>query len=155
MESEISGKYKNVVHKILTRSYSTYLLFFLLSVYLNIVFNFNVFASSAVVPIGFCFLVLGTFLVFWAQNTSRNLNTKTLTKETFSQGPYRFTSTPTNFGLFFLMFGFGMVANSFFIMVCSCIAFIIARFVFLTQEEKVLAEKYGTPYLEYKKIVKF
>jgi protein-S-isoprenylcysteine O-methyltransferase Ste14 len=78
-----------------------------------------------------------------------------LTKETFSKGPYRFTSTPTNFGLFFLMLGFGMVANSFFIMTCSCVAFIIARFVFLTQEEKVLAEKYGRPYLEYKKMVKF
>jgi protein-S-isoprenylcysteine O-methyltransferase Ste14 len=83
------------------------------------------------------------------------LDTKNLTKETFSKGPYRFTSTPTNFGLFFLILGFGMVANSFFVIVCSCIAFLIARFVFLEQEEKVLAEKYGAPYLEYKKIVKF
>jgi len=94
-------------------------------------------------------------LIFWAQNTSRNLNTKILTKETFSQGPYRFSSTPTNFGLFFLMLGFGMVANSFFIIFCSCVAFVIARCVFLRQEEKVLAEKYGAPYLEYKKMIKF
>jgi len=98
---------------------------------------------------------LGTLLIFWAQNTSRNLNTQNLTKETFSKGPYRFTSTPTNFGLFFLMLGFGMVANSFFIIVFSCVAFLIARFIFLEQEEKTLAEKYGAPYLEYKKMVKF
>ena len=152
---EIENIHKNKVHKILARSYSVYFFFFLLGVYLNLAFNFKVFRSSIVSPIGFCFLILGTFLIFWAQNTSRNLNTQNLTKETFSQGPYRFTSTPTNFGLFFLMLGFGMVANSFFIIVCSCVAFMIARFVFLEREEKVLAEKYGVPYLEYKKMVKF
>lgn len=155
MEKETSNIYKNKVHKILARSYSVYLLFFLIGVYLNIAFNFKVFMSSVVVPIGFIFLVIGTFLIIWAQNTSRNFKKETLTKETFSKGPYRFTSTPTNFGLFFLMLGFGMVANSFFIMVCSCIAFLIAKFIFLAQEEKILAEKYGTPYLEYKKVVKF
>jgi protein-S-isoprenylcysteine O-methyltransferase Ste14 len=155
MENETPDIYKNKVHKILARSYSVYLLFFLIGVYLNIAFNFKVFMGSVVVPIGFIFLILGTLLIVWAQGTSRNLKKETLTKETFFQGPYRFTSTPTNFGLFFLMLGFGMVANSFFIMVCSCIAFIIARFVFLTEEEKVLAEKYGAPYIEYKKIVKF
>jgi len=155
MENEEANIYKNKVHKILARSYSVYLLFFLIGVSLNSVFNFQVFASSVVVPIGFIFLALGTILIVWAQNTSRNLKKETLTKETFAKGPYRFTSTPTNFGLFFLMLGFGMVANSFFVMVCSCVAFVIARFVFLVQEEKVLAEKYGIPYLEYKKMVKF
>jgi len=155
MENEIQNKYKNKVHQILARSYTTYFVFFLMGVYLDIMLRFKVFISSVVVPIGFLFLVLGTILAVWAQKTSRNLDTKNLTKEVFCNGPYRFTSTPTNFGLFFLMLGFGMVANSLFIMVCSCIAFVIARFFFLEQEEKVLAEKYGTPYLEYKKQVKF
>ena len=155
MEETLKEIYKNKVHKILARSYSVYLFFLLIGVFLSLAFNFKVFLHSIVVPIGFAFLVLGTILVFWAQNTSRNLNTKNLIKETFAKGPYRFTSTPTNFGLFFLMLGFGMIANSFFIMVCSCVAFLIARFVFLTQEEKTLAEKYGAPYLEYKKMVKF
>jgi protein-S-isoprenylcysteine O-methyltransferase Ste14 len=155
MENEESNIYKNKVHKILARSYSVYFFFFLVGIYLNLFFNFKVFMSSIIIPIGFLFLVLGTFLAVWAQNTSRKLNTKNITKETFSKGPYRFTSTPTNFGLFFLMLGFGMVTNSLFGIVCSCVAFLIARFIFLEQEEKVLAEKYGTPYLEYKKIVKF
>ncbi len=155
MENNPPDIYKNKVHKILARSYSVYLVFFLLGVYLNLIFNFKVFASSIVTPIGLLFLILGTFLAIWAQKTSRNLDTKNLTKEVFYKGPYRFTSTPTNFGLFFLMLGFGMIANSFFIMTCSCIAFVIARFVLLVQEEQVLAEKYGIPYIEYKKIVKF
>lgn len=135
MEKENPDIYKNKVHKILARSYSTYLFFFLFGAYLNIAFNFKVFMSAVVVPIGFFFLALGTILVFWAQNTSRNLKKESITKETFAKGPYRFTSTPTNFGLFFLVLGFGMIANSFFIMVCSCIAFLIARFVLLEQRK--------------------
>ena len=104
---------------------------------------------------GFIFLIFGTFLVFWAQKTSRHLNIENITKETFCHGPYRYTRSPTHWGLFLLMLGFGMIANAFFIVLFSIISFLITKLVFLKKEEKVLAAKYGTPYLEYKKSVKF
>ena len=106
-------------------------------------------------PTGAFLLVLGTILILWAQNTSRHLNTENATKETFCHGPYRFTRTPTNFGLFFLVLGFGIVANALFVILSSLVSFFIAKFVFLKKEEQLLAEKYGAPYLEYKKSVKF
>ncbi len=72
MEDEIPGKYKNKVHKILARSYSVYLLFFLLGVYLNVAFNFRVFTNSIVVPIGFLF--------FNSRNYFNFLGSKNFTK---------------------------------------------------------------------------
>ena len=146
---------KQSVHKILAHSYSVYFIFFLIVFAWISVFNFKFFNNFIAIPLGFIFLIFGTFLVFWAQKTSRHLDVKNVSKETFCHGPYRYTRSPTHLGLFLLMLGFGMIANAFFIVLFSIISFLITKFVFLKKEEKILAAKYGTPYLEYKKSVKF
>ena len=146
---------KQSVHKILAHSYSAYFLFFLISVCLDLIFNFKISSTPFVAFLGAFFLVIGTFLILWAQKTSRNLKKENVSKETFYHGPYCFTRTPTHFGLSFLMLGFGMIANAFFVVVFAVFSFIVAKFFFLGKEEKILAEKYGAPYLEYKKMVKF
>jgi protein-S-isoprenylcysteine O-methyltransferase Ste14 len=147
--------YKNKVHKILVHSYSVYFFLLLLGICLDIIFSLKIFNDSVAVPVGVLLLMLGTILIFWSQKTSRNLKKEEISKETFSQGPYRFTRTPTNFGLFFLVFGFGVILNAFFVVLTTFISFLIAKFVFLKKQEIILAEKYGVPYLEYKKSVKF
>jgi protein-S-isoprenylcysteine O-methyltransferase Ste14 len=154
MEGEKTQLHKNKVHKVLFHSYFTYFLLFLVGVCLDLVFNFKVFNRS-VTMMGFILLILGTFFIFWAQKTSRGLQKTTLDKNFFSHGPYAFTRTPTNFGLFFLMLGYGMITNAFFVILFSFLSFLIAKFIFLEKEEKILAEKYGAPYLEYKKLVSF
>jgi protein-S-isoprenylcysteine O-methyltransferase Ste14 len=146
---------KSSVHKILAHSYSTHLFLFLIGVIFDIIFQYKIFNNFLLMPIGALFLMFGTVLILWAQGTSRHLNTENISKETFCHGPYRFTRTPTNFGLFFLVLGFGIVANALFVILSSLVSFLIAKLVFLEKEEKVLAEKYGAPYLEYKKSVKF
>ena len=85
------------VHQVLAHSYALHLSLFLVGVVLDLVFNFKFFYSPSVVPIGIFFLIFGTFLIIWAQKTSRNLNKNNISKETFRQGPYRYTRTPTNF----------------------------------------------------------
>jgi len=154
MEGEKIQPHKNKVHKVLFHSYFTYFLFFLVGVCLDLVFNLQVFSVS-VTTMGFILLILGTIFVLWAQKTSRGLQKGTIDKTFFSHGPYAFTRTPTNFGLFFLMLGYGMITNAFFVILFSFFAFLIAKFIFLKKEEKILAEKYGAPYLEYKKSVLF
>ena len=77
-----------------------------------------------------------------------------MTKETFCQGPYCYTRTPTHWGLFFLVLGFGILVNAFFVVVTTIVSFIVSKFIFLRRGEAILAKKYGTPYLEYKKQVK-
>jgi protein-S-isoprenylcysteine O-methyltransferase Ste14 len=143
------------VHQILAHSYMTHLLLFLAGVVLDLIFNFKFFSSSFWAPFGVYFLILGTVLIIWAQKTSRGLNRCNVSKETFSQGPYRYTRVPTNFGLFFLVLGFGLITNAFFVVLSSFISFLVSKFVFLDKQEKILALKYGAPYLEYKKSVKF
>ncbi len=155
MEIEDKNLNKNKVHKILARSYAVHFLLFLVGVVLDLVFSIKVFTNSVIVSFGGVLIVLGSILIFWAQYTSRNLKKENITKETFCHGPYYFTRTPTNFGLFFMILGFGLMLNAFFVVLSSFISFIVAKFMFLNKEEEVLAQKYGVPYLEYKKSVKF
>ena len=146
---------KQSVHKILAHSYVAYLLFFLIGVCLDFIFDFGIFNNFFITQTGVVSLIFGTFLIMWAQYTSRNLNKENITKDTFRHGPYRFTRMPTNFGLFFLTLGFGIIVNAFFVVLSSFISLIVAKLVFIAKQEKVLADKYGEPYLEYEKSVKF
>ncbi|MEJ0001736.1 MAG: methyltransferase [bacterium] len=144
----------NTVHHVLARSYSFYFLFFIIGVVLDAFFPLPVFRGEAHVQIGIILLMLSSLLILWAQNTSRNLKKHTVSKETFLGGPYSFTRSPTHWGLFFLTLGFGIMANSFLIMLFTLISLAITRAVFLKREEEILEAKYGAPYLEYKKMVR-
>ncbi len=153
MEEKLNP-HKNKVHKILVHSYLVYFSLFLLGVALDIVFKLKIFESSVMLPAGFSILILATILIFWAQKTSRSLDKENITKETFCKGPYCYTRNPTHWGLFFLMLGFGVIANAFFVILFTLLSFVVTRYVFLRKEERILAEKYGAPYLEYKESVK-
>lgn len=142
------------IHKVLAHSYATYFGFFLTGVCLDILFNMKVFTGSSVDELGFIFIILGTSLILWAQRASRSLKKENITRETFTQGPYKYTRNPTHWGLFLLMLGFGMVINAFFVIILSFINFIFTKITFLNKEERLLAEKYGEPYLAYKHSVK-
>lgn len=155
MEQATLNPHKNKVHRVLAQSYLFFFFCFLAGIYFNIIFNFRIFKSSWVAPLGFVFLLLATILIVWAQRTSQNLKKGDISKENFSQGPYGYTRTPTHLGLFFLMLGLGMIINSFFIILFAFISFLFEKIIFLNKQEKILAEKYGAPYLEYKKSVKF
>ena len=147
---------KHSVHKILAHSYSMHFILFLIGVFLDLIFKVRIFTNSMMVGVGVVFLMLGSLLIFWSQYTSHHyLNMENVTIETFRQGPYRYTRTPTNFGLLFLVLGFGLIINAFFVILSAFFSFVISKFTFLAKQEKILALKYGAPYLEYKKIVKF
>ncbi|MFA6354002.1 MAG: methyltransferase [Candidatus Paceibacterota bacterium] len=143
------------VHHVLAHSYTMHLSLFLVGVVLDLIFHFKLFNHPSAAPIGIFFLIFGTFLIIWAQKTSRKLNKNNINKESFLRGPYRYTRTPTNFGLCFLVLGFGLIINAFFVILSAFVSFLISKFVFLNKQEKMLAAKYGAPYLEYKKMVKF
>jgi protein-S-isoprenylcysteine O-methyltransferase Ste14 len=151
---EIENPHKNKVHKVLAYSYSSYFILFLFGLYLDFVFPLKIFDNYTMTSIGAILLVFGTFLIFWAQKSSLNLKKENISKETFLHGPYRYTRSPTNLGLFLLTMGFGIIVNALFVVISSIISFIIGRFIFIKKEEKILAEKYGVPYIEYKESVK-
>ena len=111
--------------------------------------------NPIMVPVGISILILGSFLIFWAQQTTSNLKQVNMDKEAFFHGPYRYTRSPTHLGIFLLILGFGIMVNAPFVILSAFISFIISKYTFLNIQETILAEKYGVPYLEYKKIVKF
>jgi protein-S-isoprenylcysteine O-methyltransferase Ste14 len=150
-----ANPHKNKVHKVLAHSYLFYFISFLLAISLDFVFPIKIFKSSLTSPLGAFFLILGTLLILWAQMSSVKLQKENISKEVFYHGPYRYTRSPTHFGLLFLMLGFGIMNNALFMIILSILSFIVTKLIFLKEEEKILAEKYGIPYLEYKKSVKF
>lgn len=155
VDSGNKNLHKNTVHKVLAHSYLFYFILLLVGLFLDFIFPIKIFWNSALPLLGIIFLFIGTFLIIWAQSVSRHLKKDNISKETFCQGPYSFTRSPTHLGLFVLTLGFGFTINGLFIVIFSVISFIFTKAIFLKKEEKILSEKYGIPYLEYKKSVKF
>jgi protein-S-isoprenylcysteine O-methyltransferase Ste14 len=151
------SKTPGVIH--LTLAYSYFVFFFVavIGILLDCFFPVRIFEKNLMAGIGFVFLVLATILIFWAQNTSRALLGKgkeDVTKEHFCRGPYCYTRTPTHWGLLFLILGFGFVANAFFVIMLTIVSFLLSKITFIKKQEMLLEEKFGAPYIEYKKSVK-
>lgn len=148
---------KNTVHHTLAHSYSVYFILLLVGVVLHIIYDFKIFHDVVVLPIGFVFLILATILIIWAQKTGRDFREigQELKPEHFYRGPYRYTRIPTQWGLFILLLGFGIITNSFFVIIFTILAFFISKFVFMGKHQRILAEKYGSAYIEYMRKVKF
>jgi protein-S-isoprenylcysteine O-methyltransferase Ste14 len=156
-KNEIDNKnsHKNKVHKVLAHSYLVYFILFLAGVCLDLIFKFKIYTNPIWTSLGILFLTLGTLLIIWAQRTSRNLKKDIINRETFCRGPYCYTRNPTHWGLLFLILGFGIITNAPFVIFSAFVSFVVAKFIFLKKQEEILALKYGSPYLEYKKLVKF
>ena len=158
MDSEQKAKKQKArlgVHRVLADSYTVYLLAFVLGLFFSAGWPIKIFQNDLLVNVSAVILFLSSFLILWAQRSSKKFNKEDLTKESFENGPYRFTRNPTNLGLFLSIVSFGIIINSFFVVLFSLIAFFISRLVFIKKEEKLLDKKYGDPYLEYKKVVRF
>ena len=156
-ESSISTpEHKHAVHHVLAQSYYLFLLFFLLGIIFDFIFPINIFKDSTMMPIGFYFIILSSILILWSQRAERNFRSvENVNKETFCFGPYCYTRNPIHWGLFLLMLGFGIMTNAFFIIFFTLFSLAVIKFLFIKKEELILTKKYGAPYIEYKKLVRF
>ncbi|HRH30455.1 MAG TPA: methyltransferase [Candidatus Paceibacterota bacterium] len=147
------------IHEVLARSYFVFFLFILIGLLISFFWDISLFPEVKN-DLGFTVLVLGTVLVFWAQQSSRKTKHKRghsdleISKEGFVKGPYKFYRSPTHLGVFLLCAGMAILDNSFIVALTSVIAFIFTRIVFIKREEKMLEEKYGEVYRHYKNKVK-
>lgn len=143
------------VHHVLAHSYTFFFSFLMIGIILDIIFKLKIVESPHMTTIGFILLFISTLIIVWAQSTSNKLKTENMTHETFCKGPYCYTRVPTHLGLFLMAFGFGLILNATFVIITSVVSFVINKFIFLKEEEALLEKKYGTPYLEYKRRIKF
>ncbi len=151
MEKEI----KATVHHVLSYSYSVFWLGLILGMLVDLAYPIRIIPKAITEPIGLALMILAPLLIFWAQSTSYKLSLKKekLTKEDFGRGPYKLTGSPTHLGLMFLSLGFGVLINSIFVIIFTIISYFVSRHSFVKEEEKMLSERYGEEYLNYKKSV--
>lgn len=151
---ESKNEHKDKVHGILAHSYSVYFAFFLMGILFDFWFEVKITDINSIKNIGIFFVIFASLLILWAQKTSRNLKKESLSKDSFSKGPYAYTRSPTHWGLFFLMLGFGIMTEAIFVILFALISLLVSRIVYLKKQEEILEKKYGFPYIEYKKNVK-
>ena len=156
MESSTQKHQASKVHHVLAHSYTVYLILLLVGVMLDFIFRIKIFSDSIMAPVGFTLLIVATILILWAQKTGRDFKKFTeIKKEHFKRGPYRYSRFPTQWGLFLLMLGFGIITNAFFVMLSTLVSFAISKAMFAHKHDTMLIEKYGEAYKEYKKLVRF
>ena len=149
-----------LIHEFLAHSYFIYLAAVILGFAFDLIWRLD-FSFPLMQDVGFLFIVAGTLVVFWAQSSAikgakvRHDSKEKVCRDHFCVGPYVFTRTPTQYGLFLLTLGLGLLYGSFFMTLFALTAFLMARVIFIPKQEHHLALKYGSPYLEYKEHVKF
>jgi protein-S-isoprenylcysteine O-methyltransferase Ste14 len=144
------------IHVSLSYSYLIHLFVLIVGVILDLLFPVKIFHDSVMIFIGTMSMVFASILILWAQLSSNDLLAKEVVNPLhFCRGPYCYTRTPTHWGLFLAVMGFGFIINSFFVIVLTFLSFFITKFTFVKKQEEELEKKYGDAYREYKKIVKF
>jgi protein-S-isoprenylcysteine O-methyltransferase Ste14 len=151
METENHKK----IHHILAHSYMVYLGALFIGLIFSAIWHISIFKSDALLNFSAIVLFFSSFLILWSQKSTKEFSKENLTKKSFMKGPYRFTRNPSNIGLFFSMISFAIIINSIFAILFTFVAFLLSLLIFIKNEEAYLERKYGTPYTEYKKEVKF
>lgn len=146
---------KGRLYKILSNSYIFYFATFVVGIVFDLIFPVHFLDNSYAVFIGSFFIICSSFFIFWIKRSAKKSNKKIETKEDFMRGPYKYTSIPNHWAIFILILSFGVMVNAFFMVVFTTFCFVITLSYFLKMQEVVLAEKYGSIYTEYRKIVKF
>jgi len=148
------------VHQVLSYSYLVYFLSFILAVILDKVFKLPLLPHNHA-KWGIPILIIGTLIIAWAQSISgagrhaRAHTPETIDKDHFSRGPYVFTRSPTHLGIALMIIGFGFFINSLTVIIVTVIAYVLTKITSIKKEEKILEERFGQPYRDYKKKVRF
>lgn len=147
------------VHELLAHSYLIYLGSVVVGFAADLIWPIK-FSFPSQMTLGMVTILTGTLLAVWAQNSSkrgapvRNAAGESVEGDHFRFGPYMFTRTPTQYGLFFMTLGLALLYGFTFMLASSVVAFLLGKFFFIRKEEHHLAAKYGDAYLAYKKRVR-
>lgn len=147
---------KEKVHIVLSQSYSVYLFAIIIAVVLDFIYPIS-FSTPFFIQIGFGLLAFGSIVTYWAQNSAEKSKREMMERKcsrNFATGPYKYSRRPTQIGLTLATLGFGLVSESFFVILATVVAYFITRFIFLPYQEKILMEKYGQSYCDYREKVK-
>ncbi len=147
------------VHQILAQGYLVYLAAIVIGFAISYFWPDSV-SIPLEAPLGMLLIVLGTLLIYWAQSASgrtaplRNAG-QDIEPHHFCVGPYKYSRSPTQYGLFLMALGLALIYGSLYMVITTIAALLIGKFWIIREEEKHLAAKYGQAYLDYQKEVRF
>lgn len=144
-----------IVHAILSHSYVIFFLAVIIGVIFHLFYPITIFPRAASPYIGLVLILVGSSIIYWAQSSSSKLKVQVAERieYDFERGPYKYSRNPTHIGLTIMILGLSVLINSFFTFLFVAITSIITKVIFLRAEEKILEQKYGQPYRDYKKKV--
>jgi protein-S-isoprenylcysteine O-methyltransferase Ste14 len=109
--------------------------------------------------IGISFVILGTLIIFLAEEIGRRFSHKRKRGEVTEVehlivGIYKFSRNPKYIGVAILFFGLGLILNSISVTLAPIVSVCVIHHFFLPKEERFMSARHGNLYEEYKKRVK-
>lgn len=151
------AKTVGIIHILLFHTYMIFLGAVVLGVVFDQIFTFDFFGGTTFEYLGIAMIIWGSILVYWAQSTTSQPKSE-INKERdvnfFFRGPYKYTRNPTNLGLTIMSLGLGFLINSLFSIIFIIITYLVSRFIFIKKQDAILAERYGSVFIDYKKMVR-
>lgn len=145
------------IHVMLVYTYSLFFIAIILGILFDLIFKMDLLVNFKYSYLGVLIIIFGTMLVFLAQQASARasrIKKEESSVEGFAFGPYKYFRHPTYLGIFFMVLGLGIVIKSIFSVLFILVTYLIVKIVFVRKEEKILEQKYGKIYLDYKSKVK-
>jgi len=104
-------------------------------------------------PIGLLLLIAGLLLIIVARREFSKLNQPTNpgqpTSQLITSGVFSFSRNPLYLGGIFFVAGFAMLCTLFWVLVCMPVSLVACHYLLIVPEERYLAKKFGSLYLDY------
>lgn len=144
-----------MIHFVLSHSYVVFLGAIMSGAIMHLFAPIHLFTGDNYPYIGFTMIILGSVVIYWAQSASSATRNQASPRTAFDfeRGPYKYSRNPTHIGMTIMTLGLAITFNSLFTVIFLIITSLVTKFIFLKKEECLLEEKYGQPYLDYKKKV--
>ena len=139
---------------------STYLigLTIFLVLVLSVTFNFlhiGGFNNEIISWLGVCIMVIGLSVRIWSMKTLNKYYTRVLTttkeQEIIKKGPYKIIRHPGYLGTMLTWSAAGLAMQNLIIFIAATCMMLIAYFYRINYEEKMLVDKFGEKFNDYKK----
>ena len=118
------------------------------------IISLSVFPSQIAMILGGLLIILGTLLTVWThshgKDYSKGRKEHKLYVDDLSHGPYKFSRNPHHLGLGILVIGIAIFINSLALIATTVVSALIVHFFFIEKEEKILHERHGHSFDEYK-----
>jgi protein-S-isoprenylcysteine O-methyltransferase Ste14 len=118
------------------------------------IISFAILPKNLASALGAVLITLATGLIIWThycgKTYSRNRKSAKISAPDLLHGPYRFSRNPHHIGIGALLIGLAVFVNSIALIGSTVVAFLIVNVYFVAREEKIMKERHGDSYDEYK-----